>query len=84
MNVRGLSNGAKRVDVFSWLKNKNFSIYCLQDIHVGTKYESHFIQDWGHDAILSTYSSDSRGVAVLFMPGLDYKVQCVTRDEVGN
>ena len=84
MNVRGLSNGTKRVDVFSWLKNKNYSIYCLQDVHVGVKYESDFIRDWGHDVVLSSFSSESRGVAVLFRPGLDYKVQSITRDEVGN
>ena len=35
MNVRGLSNRAKRLDIFNWLNNKIFSIYCLQDIPVG-------------------------------------------------
>ena len=84
MNVRGLSNVAKRVDVFCWLKNKNFSIYCLQDIHVGAKYESEFIRDWGHNIVMSSFSSESHGVAVLFRPGLDYKVLSIIRDEVGN
>ena len=84
MNVRGLSNGAKRVDVFNWLKSKNFSIYCLQDVHVGPKYETNFIQDWGHEVVLSSSSSESRGVAVLFRPGLDYKIQNINRDIVGN
>ena len=84
MNVRGLSNRAKRLDVFNWLNNKNFSIYCLQDIHVGPKYESSFKQDWGHEVVLSSFSSESRGVAVLFKSGLDYKFKNVTRDEVGN
>ena len=84
MNVRGLSNSVKRMDVFNWLKSKQFSIYCLQDIHVGPKYEAAFIQDWGHEVILSSFSSESRGVAVLFMPGLDFKIQDITRDEVGN
>ena len=84
MNVRGLSNGSKRIDVFNWLKSKKFSIYCLQDIHVGQKYESSFVRDWGYEVILSFFSSESRGVAVLFMPGLDYKVQNIPRDEFGN
>ena len=70
MNVPGLSNRAKRLDIFNWLNNNTFSIYCLQDIHVGPKYESSFKQDWGHDVVLS---SESRGVAVLFKSGLDYK-----------
>ena len=84
MNVRGLTNGVKRIDVFNWLKSKHCSIYCLQDIHVGPKYEAAFLQDWGHEVILSSFSSESRGVAVLFMPGLDFKIQDITRDEVGN
>ena len=78
MNVRGLSNGVKRVDVFSWLKKKEFSIYCLQDIHVGQKYEASFIRDWGYEVVLSSFSSEARGVAVLFTSGLDYKVQNIT------
>ena len=84
MNVLGLSNGEKRVDVFSWLKDKNFSIFCLQDVRVGAKYESSFIQDWGDEVLLSSFSLDSRGVAVLFSHRLDYKVQNITHDEVGN
>ena len=84
MNVRGLSNSVKRMDLFSWLKSKQFSIFCLQDIHVGPKYEAAFLQDWGQEVILSSFSSESRGVAVLFMPGLDFKIQDITRDEVGN
>ena len=34
LNVRGLSDRKKRKDVFAWLQQKHFSIYCLQDIHV--------------------------------------------------
>ena len=52
MNILGLSNRAKRLDIFNWLNIQNFSIYCLQDIHVGPKYESSFKQDWGHDAVI--------------------------------
>ena len=31
MNVRGITDSIKRKDVFNWLKDKNYSIYCLQD-----------------------------------------------------
>ena len=37
MNVRGLTDPVKRKDVLNWLKDKKYSIYCLQDIHVGEK-----------------------------------------------
>ena len=29
----------KRKDVLNWLKDKRYSIYCLQDIHVGEKFK---------------------------------------------
>ena len=46
LNVHGLSDRKKRKDVFAWLKQKHFSIYCLQDIHVGPSKETYFQQDW--------------------------------------
>ena len=61
MNVPGLSNRAKRLDIFNWLNKNNFSIYCLQDIHVGPKYESSFKQDWGHDVVLSSFPQNPEG-----------------------
>ena len=40
MNVRGLAGEGKRRDIFNWLKRKQFTIYCLQDIHINSKNES--------------------------------------------
>ena len=54
MNVRGISERSKRCDLFSWLRKKKYSIYCLQDIHVGSKYDYQFKTDWGGEAILNT------------------------------
>ena len=30
---------------------------------------------WGHDVMLLSFSSESRGVAILFKSGLDYKIK---------
>ena len=84
LNVRGLSDRKKRKDVFAWLKQKHFSIYCLQDIHVGPANETYFQQDWGYDVVLNTVSSESRGVAILFNPDLDYKIIHTSKDKSGN
>ena len=72
MNVRGLTDSTKRKDVFNWLKEKNYSIYCLQDIHVGEKNLGSFERDWGSMVITSVKSSESRGVAILFKNDLDF------------
>ena len=84
MNVRGLAEKTKRQDVFNWLKQKKYSILCLQDVHVGQKNRNAFIKDWGGEVLLSSVSTESRGVAVLFNKTLDYKVIRSDHDTNGN
>ena len=84
MNVRGLAGEEKRKDVFHWLKQKNYQIYCLQDVHVSSKNKRAFIRDWDGEVYLSSVSSDSRGVAILFNGKLDYKVSSEEKDVSGN
>ena len=84
MNVRGLTDAKKRKDVFNWLKEKRYAIYCLQDIHVGENNLKQFEEDWGSKIITSIQSSESRGVAILFDKNLDYKVMEVEEIERGN
>ena len=39
VNYQGLGNRQKRKDVFHYLRNKNYSIYFLQDTHFEPKME---------------------------------------------
>ena len=73
----------KGVMSLSGLK-KNFSIYCLQDIHVGPDNEFQIIKEWGSGVILNTVSSEARGIAVLFGNHIDYKIGTVKKDDMGN
>ena len=84
MNVRGLAENKKRFDVFSWLKKKKFSIYCLQDIHVSECNELNFKQDWGSEVILHGFTTESRGVAILFGDNISYKIINIEKDRHGN
>ena len=84
LNVRGLTDRKKRIDVFAWLKDKNLDIYCLQDIHVGPTNELSFQQDWGSAVCFNTTSSDSRGVAILFKHDLEYTILHTIKDSSGN
>ena len=41
MNCQGLGGLSKRKDVFNYLKQKKYSIYCLQDTHFTHKEEKY-------------------------------------------
>ena len=45
MNVWGLAGEEKRKDVFNWFRQKNYQIYCLQDVLVSSKNKRAFIRD---------------------------------------
>ena len=53
MNCRGLADPQKRYDVFNFLKDKRYSIYCLQDTHF-TKNDYNYIRSqWGYNIHIS-------------------------------
>ena len=74
----------KRSDTFNFLKNKNHSVYFLQDTHFTTKEQNYIRTQWGFECYFSNYSSQSRGVAILFNNKFEFKVLKVTKDENGN
>ena len=46
-NCRGLGDYSKRKDVFNYLRDKKFGIYCLQDTHFTAKLEPYIRSEWG-------------------------------------
>ena len=74
----------KRSDTFNFLRNKNHSVYFLQDTHFTTKEQNYIRTQWGFECYFSNYSSQSRGVAILFNNNFEFKVLKVTKDENGN
>ena len=84
MNCQGLGDMRKRRDVFQYLKQKKYSIYCLQDTHFDKKIEQYVRSEWGYECFFASYSSNSRGVAVMFNNNFEFKVKDVKRDDNGN
>ncbi len=85
-NCQGLNDVRKRNDVFQYLKNKRGNIYCLQDTHFTEKLENKIKQEWGSSTVIfSSYTSNSRGVAILFLDNFEFQVLKKIHDpEKGN
>ena len=84
LNARGLASNEKRKDVFSWLKDKQFSIYCLQDVHWVKENEPTYLADWGLNCVFNSYRGNSRGVAILFNDNFQYEIHNSFADQNGN
>ena len=84
MNCQGLSNQEKRSDTLIFLKSKKHSIYFLQDTHFTTNGEKYIRTQWGFECYFSNFSSQARGVAILFNNNFEFKVLKTVSDESGN
>ena len=84
MNCRGLGEFRKRRDVFHFLREKNLSVYLLQDTHFHPNLEDRIKAEWGDNAYFASYTTNARGVAILFNNNIEYKILDVTKDLNGN
>ena len=74
MNVRGLSNDIKRRETFNWLRNKNFSVYFLQEVHSSEETENLWLAEWGYKGLFSSLSSSRAGVCILFNNTFSFEI----------
>ena len=72
VNVQGLQNDTKRRDVFERLREK-YSIICLVDCHFDKTKENIYTSEWGYQAYFSSFTTNSRGVAILFKNNFELK-----------
>jgi len=81
---KGFNDKIKRRDIFKRLKEKNIQIACLQDIHINEKMEKYVKAEWGLVSIISHYTSNARGVAILFNKNFEYTIHKYKCDPNGN
>lgn len=74
VNCQALGDIAKRRDVFNYLRSLKYNLYCLQDTHFLKDNENEVRNLWGFQCYFSSFSSNSRGVAVLVNNNFDFKV----------
>ena len=84
MNCQGLGDPQKRKDVFHFLKQKQFSIYLLQDTHFTSREENFIRSMWGFECFFDSFSSQSRGVTILFNNNFEYKLHRIKKGNDGN
>lgn len=83
-NCRSLKSHEKRKEVFDYLKEKNYDIYCLQETRFVSGMEKTVEKDWGGDCFFSCSGSESRGVAILFRKAFAVENIIFDKDEDGN
>lgn len=84
LNCQGLGSKEKRKDVLNFLKQKQHSIYCLQDTHFTRKEEKYIRSMWGFDCYFNSYTSQSRGTAIFLNNNFEHKVLKTKSDTDGN
>ena len=84
LNCQGLGNEKKRRDVMQNLRSKNFSIICLIDTHFAKSQHRRISSEWGYSTYYSSFSTQSRGVAIFFNNNFEFKVHSFFHDYNGN
>ena len=82
-NVRGLAESSKRRTVFHWLKRFHDGITLLQETHSTIALEQKWQKEWDGEVIFSHGTANSKGVAIMFPKGLDYKIETSIIDDYG-
>ena len=82
-NCNGLADNKKRPSVFTWLKEKEYNIYSLQETHSTVLDEVLWKKDRGGEIYFSHGQRNSKGVMVLINNNFDLNVQIVQTDPQG-
>ena len=82
-NCRGVGDFRKRKDVFAYLRNQDFNICFLQDIHCSKMGAPYFRNCWGKDGLISAFTNNARGVAIL-TKNLEARFSDTIIDDDGN
>ena len=74
LNVKGLNNKLKRNQLFTYLKQQQFSVCLLQETHLPSNNEHIYEDEWGGNAFFSGTSSNSAGVCILISPTIAHTI----------
>ena len=83
LNVRGINTEKKRKSTFRWLKKNHIDVCFLQESYCTAKVERIWKNQWGGLLFSSFGTNHSKGVTILFKPGLDVDILNSQHDEEG-
>ena len=83
-NVNGLGNYSKRAQIFKFMEKKGADIYFIIDTRFSKDIENRVKEEWGSNVFFSSFSSQSRGVAIFFKKQLCAEVLNQQNDVSGN
>ena len=82
-NCRGLQDFTKRKKIFHYLRSLKSDISFLQETHSDINDENLWKTQWGELAFFASFSSNSRGVAILVRNSINMKVKATFKDPNG-
>ena len=85
-NPNSIGRNPKRSEVLQFLQNKQPDVVFISDSRIGKEIEFVVQAEWGGKAYFASYTSQARGVALLFRKGLaiDIMEETIFRDNHGN
>ena len=82
-NCNGLADSKKRREIFTWLKKKDYQIFCLQETHSKPVDENKWMKEWDGPIHFSHGSSNSKGVMIIFKKHFDFVITSINSDPNG-
>ena len=82
-NCNSLADYKKRRSVFTWLKEKEYNIYCLQETHSTSLDEVAWKREWCGEIVFCHGQRNSKDVMILINKNVDLNVQIVRNHSQG-
>ena len=83
LNVRGIGDIKKRRKLFNYLKQVNYDIVTLQEVHSVVEEEELWRKQWHSDIFFSHGSSQARGVCTMIQEGMGIDAKAKEKDSDG-
>ena len=83
-NANSIGKQPKRRQVLNFLKKKNPDVLIVVDTRFSAEIENAVKAEWGGQAFFSSFSSQSRGVAIFIKKNLPIKILDKFKDQNGN
>lgn len=82
-NTNGINQPTKRRKVLNFIRKHNVDIAFLQESHLNDAEHCKLGKQWQGQIYYSSFTSQARGVAILFRKGVPFQLEYLERDKRG-